>query len=120
MKPVHKLLEEVDVHGIAHITGGGFDENIPRIFPNGQGAVINEGTWEIPGVFRLIEKYGNIPHREMFNIFNMGVGMVIAVDPEDAEKALEVLRAAGEKPVVIGRVADVAGIDIILLDEDKK
>ena len=120
VKPVHKLLEEVDVHGIAHITGGGFDENIPRIFPNGQGAVINEGTWEIPGVFRLIEKYGNIPHREMFNIFNMGVGMVIAVDPEDAEKALEVLRAAGEKPVVIGRVADVAGIDIILLDEDKK
>ncbi|MBD5228339.1 MAG: phosphoribosylformylglycinamidine cyclo-ligase [Bacteroidales bacterium] len=120
VKPVHKLLEEVDVHGIAHITGGGFDENIPRIFPNGQGAVINEGTWEIPGVFRLIEKYGNIPHREMFNIFNMGVGMVIAVDPEDAEKTLEVLRAAGEKPVVIGRVADVAGIDIILLDEDKK
>ena len=120
VKPVHKLLEEVDVHGIAHITGGGFDENIPRIFPNGQGAVINEGTWEIPGVFRLIEKYGNIPHREMFNIFNMGVGMVIAVDPEDAEKALEVLRAAGEKPVVIGRVADVAGIDIIPLDEDKK
>ena len=120
VKPVHKLLEEVDVHGIAHITGGGFDENIPRIFPNGQGAVINEGTWEIPGVFRLIEKYGNIPHREMFNIFNLGVGMVIAVDPEDAEKTLEVLRAAGEKPVVIGRVADVAGIDIILLDEDKK
>ncbi len=118
VKPVHKLLEEVDVHGIAHITGGGFDENIPRIFPGGQGAMITEGTWEIPGVFRLIEKYGHIPHREMFNIFNMGIGMVIAVAEEDAEKAMKVLEEAGEKPTVIGRVVDGPGVDIILLEED--
>ncbi len=120
VKPVHKLLEEVDVHGIAHITGGGFDENIPRIFPDGQGAMITEGTWEIPGVFRLIEKYGNIPHREMFNIFNMGVGMVIAVDEDDAEKAMQVLEKAGEKPVVIGRVTEGPGVDILLLEDEGK
>lgn len=118
VKPVHKLLEEVDVHGIAHITGGGFDENIPRIFPGGQGAMITEGTWEIPGVFRLIEKYGNIPHREMFNIFNMGIGMVIAVAEEDAEKAMKVLEESGERPTVIGRVVEGPGVDIILLEED--
>ena len=71
---------KVDVHGIAHITGGGFDENIPRILGEGQGVEVTEGSWEILPVFRLLEKYGKVPHREMFNIFNMGIGMVLAVN----------------------------------------
>lgn len=104
VKPIHKLLKEVDVHGLAHITGGGFDENIPRILGEGMGFEVKEGTWEILPVFGLLERYGKIPHREMFNIFNMGVGMVIAVAPEDVDKTLEILNNAGERATVIGKV----------------
>ncbi|MDE7508639.1 MAG: phosphoribosylformylglycinamidine cyclo-ligase [Muribaculaceae bacterium] len=112
VKPVLALLKEVDVHGLAHITGGGFDENIPRILKDGQGVEVEEGSWEILPVFRLLEKYGKVPHREMFNIFNMGVGMVMAVAPEDVEKTLAVLSAQGEKPVVIGKVVEGKGVVI--------
>lgn len=104
--PIHKLLKEVDVHGIAHITGGGFDENIPRILHDGLGAEIEEGSWEILPIFAFLEKYGRIPHREMFNIFNMGIGMVLAVAEEDVVRTLEILTSAGEKASVIGRVVD--------------
>lgn len=104
VKQVLAVLKEVDVHGVAHITGGGFDENIPRILKEGQGVEIEEGSWEILPVFRLLEKYGKIPHREMFNIFNMGIGMVLAVKPEDAGRAIEILTEKGEKASVIGKV----------------
>lgn len=109
VKPVLALLKEVDVHGLAHITGGGFDENIPRILKEGQGVEVEEGSWEILPVFRLLEKYGKVPHREMFNIFNMGIGMVLAVDPADVDKTLSTLRTLGEAPVVIGRVVEGNG-----------
>lgn len=112
VKPVLSLMKEVDVHGVAHITGGGFDENIPRILPEGLGADIKEGTWEILPVFRLLEEEGKVPHREMFNIFNMGIGMAIAVAPEDADKALENLRKSGLKPAVIGEVVIGNGVTI--------
>lgn len=112
VKPVLSLLKEVDVHGLAHITGGGFDENIPRILKDGQGVEVEEATWEILPVFRLLEKYGKVPHREMFNIFNMGIGMVLAVAPEDVEKTLSILSELGEKPVVIGRVIEGKGVTI--------
>lgn len=112
VKPVLRLLKEVDVHGLAHITGGGFDENIPRILKEGQGVEIEEGSWEILPVFRFLEKYGKVPHREMFNIFNMGIGMVMAVAPEDVDKTLSLLRAEGESPVVIGRVTEGKGVKI--------
>ena len=112
VKPVLALLKEVDVHGLAHITGGGFDENIPRILKEGQGVEVEEGSWEILPVFRLLEKYGKVPHREMFNIFNMGIGMVLAVDPADVDKTLATLQAQGEKPVVIGRVIEGKGVKI--------
>ena len=104
VKQVLAVLKEVDVHGVAHITGGGFDENIPRILKEGQGVEIEEGSWEILPVFRLLEKYGKIPHREMFNIFNLGIGMVLAVKPEDAARAIEILTEKGEKASVIGKV----------------
>lgn len=112
VKPVLYLMKEVDVHGVAHITGGGFDENIPRILPEGLGADIKEGSWEILPVFRLLEEEGKVPHREMFNIFNMGIGMAIAVAPEDADKALENLRKSGLKPAVIGEVVIGNGVTI--------
>ncbi len=106
VKQVLDVIRNVDVHGVAHITGGGFDENIPRILKDGMGLDIREGSWEILPVFRLLEKYGKIHHREMFNIFNMGIGMVLALDAADADKAIAILSSHGEKASVIGCITD--------------
>ena len=106
VKQVLDVIRNVDVHCVAHITGGGFDENIPRILKDGMGLDIREGSWEILPVFRLLEKYGKIPHREMFNIFNMGIGMVLALDAADADKAIAILSSHGEKASVIGCITD--------------
>ncbi len=113
VKPVLDVIRNVDVHGVAHITGGGFDENIPRILHDGQGIEVKEGSWEILPVFQLLEKYGKVPHREMFNIFNMGIGMVLAVDEKDAPKAIEILEKHGEKASVIGKITDHPGVQIL-------
>ena len=103
------------MHGICHITGGGFDENIPRFLQEGQGLEIREGTWEIPVIFQLLEKWGGVPHREMFNIFNMGIGMVLVLDPSEAQQAIDILAAHGEKAYVIGKVTNKPDeMDIIL------
>ena len=112
VKQVLEVVRNCDVHGISHITGGGFDENIPRILHEGQGLEIEEGSWEILPLFRLLEQWGGIPHREMFNIFNMGIGMVIALDAGEAQKAMDILAAAGEKASVIGRVTGSEGVVI--------
>ena len=114
VKQVLDVIRNCDVHGVAHITGGGFDENIPRILKPGQGIEVTEGTWEILPVFRMLEKYGKIAHREMFNIFNMGIGMVLAVDAAEADKVIEILKGHGERASVIGRVTDKEGVNIIL------
>ena len=110
VKPVLNLMKKVSVHGVAHITGGGFDENIPRILPDGLGAEIVPGSWNILPIFRFLEKHGEIPHREMFNIFNMGIGMVLAVSPADADAALASLRESGLEPSVIGKVVRGSGV----------
>ena len=112
VRQVLEVIRNCDVHGICHITGGGFDENIPRVLHEGQGLEITEGTWEILPVFRLLEKYGEIPHREMFNIFNMGIGMVVVLEQSEAQKAIDILTAAGEKASIIGRVTDTEGVVI--------
>ena len=106
VKQVLDVIAHCDVHGISHITGGGFDENIPRILKEGQGIEVKEGSWEILPVFRFLEKYGKINHREMFNIFNMGIGMVIALPEAGVDKAIEILTKHGERASVIGRVTD--------------
>ena len=113
VKQVLDVIRNCDVHGVAHITGGGFDENIPRILKPGQGIEVTEGSWEILPVFRMLEKYGKIAHREMFNIFNMGIGMVLAVDAAEADKAIEILKSHGERASVIGRVTDTEGVVIL-------
>ena len=116
IRPVLDVVRNCDVHGISHITGGGFDENIPRILKPEQGIHIVEGSWDILPVFSFLEKYGNIKHREMFNIFNMGVGMVIALDADQAQKAIDILAKHGEKASIIGTVTDQAGqVDIQLV-----
>ena len=114
VKQVLGVIRNCDVHGISHITGGGFDENIPRVLQKGQGLEIIEGTWEILPVFRMLEKWGGVPHREMFNIYNMGIGMVIVLDASEADKAISILESHGEKASVIGKVTDTEGVDIIM------
>ena len=114
VKQVLDVIRSCDVHGVAHITGGGFDENIPRILKPGQGIEIREGSWEILPIFGCLEKWGKIPHREMFNIFNMGIGMVLAVSADEAQKAISILESYGEKASVIGKITDKPGVNIIL------
>ncbi|MBQ9262583.1 MAG: phosphoribosylformylglycinamidine cyclo-ligase [Clostridia bacterium] len=113
VKPVLAALEEADIHGISHITGGGFYENIPRSIPDGLGAKIDKAAIRTPEVFRLIEKLGGIPERDMYNTFNMGVGMSVIVAKEDAGKAVAALKDQGEDPYIIGEI--VAGEEKIIL-----
>ena len=104
VKPVLKLLESVKVKGISHITGGGFYENIPRSIPDGLCALIEKSAVKIPPIFDLIADAGNISERDMFNTFNMGVGMSIVVSKEDEGEALRILNEAGEEAYVIGKI----------------
>lgn len=104
VRPVLALLEQVKVKGISHITGGGFYENIPRSIPDDLGAVIDRKNVKVLPIFDLIAKEGGISERDMFNTFNMGVGMSIVVAREDAEKAIEILKANGEDAYVIGKI----------------
>ncbi len=113
VKQVLDVIRQCDVHGVAHITGGGFDENIPRILHEGQGIEIREGSWEILPIFRFLEKYGKIAHREMFNIFNMGIGMVLALNASESQKAIDILASHGERASVIGSVTATPGVSII-------
>ncbi len=104
VKPVLALFEKIKVKGISHITGGGFFENIPRSIPDGLGAEIIKSKVKTPPIFNLIKNEGEIPERDMFNTFNMGVGMSIVVEESDVETALEILKANGEDAYVIGKI----------------
>ena len=113
VKAILSLLDEVEVKGISHITGGGFYENIPRSIPKGLSAKIKKSDVRVLPIFKLIEKVGNIPERDMFNTFNMGVGMSVVVSPDKVDKAIEILRAKGEDAYVIGEI--VEGEDGVIL-----
>ena len=106
VKSILALLEQVDVKGISHITGGGFYENIPRSIPDGLGAVIDRSAVKVLPIFELIAKTGNIPERDMFNTYNMGVGMSVVVKADEVDKALEILNANGENAYVIGKIVE--------------
>ena len=104
VKPMLALFEEVKVKAVSHITGGGFYENIPRSIPKGFGAKIDKSALRIPPIFKLLAEKGNIPERDMFNTFNMGVGMSVVVAKADAEKALEILKTNGEDAYIMGEI----------------
>ena len=106
VRPVLEVIKNTEVHGICHITGGGFDENIPRTLKAGQGFSIEEGTWDILPIFRKLEEWGNIPHREMYNIFNMGIGMIIVADEQQSSQIIKILADNGQPSQVIGRVIE--------------
>jgi phosphoribosylformylglycinamidine cyclo-ligase len=102
LKPVQALREEVDVLGIAHITGGGLVDNVPRILPDGCSAVFDCSSWKVPQVYRFMQETGGVDPEEMYRVFNMGIGLVIAVRPGEVELALKTLKNAGEKGLAIG------------------
>ena len=106
-----KALKSIKKAGVAekacsHITGGGFYENVPRMLKDGVRAVIKKDSYEVPAIFKLLQEKGNIAEEMMYNTFNMGIGMIVAVDPADAEKAMEAIRAAGDTPYVIGTIEE--------------
>ena len=112
VKPVLNVIKNNDVNAVVHITGGGFDENIPRVLKEGQGVIINEGSWPILDVFNFLEEKGGIDHREMFNIFNMGIGMVLVVKRKEADKVIKSLNENGEQGYIIGEVTNQEGVII--------
>ncbi|MCH5324984.1 MAG: phosphoribosylformylglycinamidine cyclo-ligase [Eubacterium sp.] len=113
VKPVLKLLEQVEVKGISHVTGGGFYENIPRSIPDGLTAKITKGSYEVPEIFKLMQKAGDITEHDMYNTFNMGIGMTVIVDKDNANKAVELLRGEGVDAYCIGEI--IAGDEGIVI-----
>lgn len=112
VKSILAALGKFELKGIAHITGGGFIENIPRMLPEGLGAELVESNWEVPAIFTLMESAGELDRKEMYNIFNMGTGMVMAVDKEIADEVIEFFNALGEKAYRLGTVVEKEGIVI--------
>ena len=94
----------VTVKACSHITGGGFYENIPRMLPEGMKAVVKKDSYEVPAIFKLLAKEGDIAEEMMYNTFNMGLGMVVAVDKEDVDKTMEAIKAAGDTPYIVGHM----------------
>jgi len=114
VKPILNLIENCDVHAVSHITGGGFYENIPRMLPKDMKAVIKKENVPVLPIFKLIQSTGNISEHDMFNTFNMGIGMCVCVAEEDAQKALTLLKESGENAVKIGRVVEGEhGVELI-------
>lgn len=113
VRPVLEVLKNVDVHGMCHVTGGGFYENVPRMLKDGQGFEIRKDAFPRPAIFDLIARTGDITEQEMYNVFNMGIGFVMAVDPADVEKVQAVLAAMDEPSYVIGAVTDTGKAEIL-------
>ncbi|GAE36251.1 phosphoribosylformylglycinamidine cyclo-ligase [Halalkalibacter akibai] len=112
VKPLLAVLKEQTVRGMAHITGGGFYENIPRMLPAGVEVSIENGSWPVPPIFSLLQKYGELTDKELFSTFNMGIGMVVVVPEAEKEDVLRVLKEHGESAYVIGRVQEGTGVTI--------
>ena len=104
----------VRVKACSHITGGGFYENIPRMLPEGKRAVVEKNSYEVPAIFKLMAKKGNVDEQMMYNTYNMGLGMIVAVDPADVDKTMEAMRSAGDTPYVVGKIVDgERGVDLV-------
>jgi phosphoribosylformylglycinamidine cyclo-ligase len=115
VKSIRQLLEQIDIHAMSHITGGGLLENLPRVMPDNSRAQLSQSSWQMPAVFQWLQQQGNIEQQEMYRTFNCGVGMVLIVDAEDAEQSLEILQAAGETAWILGEVVSSTGeADVII------
>jgi phosphoribosylformylglycinamidine cyclo-ligase len=108
-----RLIEKVEVKGIAHITGGGFIENIPRIFPEGIGCEINTKSYEVPAIFKIMQEKAEIADSQIYNTFNMGIGMVVCVDQKDVQATIKQLESTGESCVVLGKTVKGSGVTLL-------
>lgn len=113
VKTIKALLEKVDVNGMCHITGGGFYENVPRILPDGLQARIDTRVINTPEIFKFLAEEGDVPKEDMYNVFNMGIGFMIVVDEDKVSETMEVLKANGESPVLLGEIVEGEGVDLI-------
>jgi len=113
VKPILHLLQECPPKGMAHITGGGFFENIPRVLPSGLGVSIRRGTWDIPPIFSFLQEKGKLDAEEMYHVFNMGIGMMLVVSKGDADRALACLEAQGEDARIIGEIVSGEGVSFV-------
>lgn len=113
VRPVLSLLRSVTVHGLSHITGGGFYENVPRMYPEGLGAEIDCAAWPKPAIFRWLQTLGSLDTDDMYHTFNMGIGMIIAVPAEEAQAALAALKESGETPYLIGKITENHGLKLV-------
>ena len=113
VRSILSLIRKVSVKGIAHITGGGFIENIPRMFPKGIGCEIETDSYEVPVLFKKLQKLGELSRDQIYNTFNMGVGMVVCVAKEDAERTVALLGESGEKAFVIGKTVAGEGVKLV-------
>ncbi len=114
LKPVAALMSKIKVHGMAHITGGGLVDNVPRVLPKTVDAVFDRSTWKTPAIYEFIERAGRVDHEEMYRVFNMGIGMTLFVRAKDADAAMAILKKAGEKPILIGCVEKGTGISRLI------
>lgn len=114
LKPVTALMKDVRIRGMAHITGGGFPDNLPRMLPKNVSAVVDRSTWTPLPVFQFIQEAGGVEREEMYRVFNMGIGLVLAVRAEDEARALRALRTSGERAVVIGRIEKGVGQTVLV------
>ena len=112
VRAVSSLFDKVDIHAMSHITGGGFYENLPRMLKDGMGVTVDTKAFPRPKIFDFIQAKGNIDNREMYNVFNMGLGFVMAVDPADVEKVQSLLAEIGETSYVVGKVTDTGEVDV--------
>lgn len=115
VKPLLSLMKSVNIHAMAHITGGGLLENIPRVLPENTNAIIDTQNWELPAVFKWLQENGNVDTTEMYRTFNCGIGMAVVVDAADADKAIAELNAAGESAVVIGQISAADGAPEVII-----
>ena len=102
LRPVTTLMKSIQVRGMAHITGGGFPDNVPRVLPDDVNAVFDRASWIVPEVFKFIQRVGKVDREEMYRVFNMGIGMVVVVRKQDLDKSIAILRKTGSKPVIVG------------------
>ncbi len=114
LKPVMKLMAKVNVHGMAHITGGGLYDNVPRVLPGNVNAVFDRFTWKTPAIFGFIEEAGKVDHEEMYRVFNMGIGYVIMVARKDVEQALKILKAEKQRAIIVGEVVAGSGKSVLI------
>lgn len=112
VKPLLASFKKFEIKGLAHITGGGFYENIPRVIPNGLGVEIDRDAWEIPPIFQMLKKYGELTDKELFSTFNMGIGMIAVVKEEEADAVVDFFKQEGEQAYKIGRVREKEGVAI--------